>query len=58
MWKLAIYSLLSAEHAKLSREKPLNILVESLKFKLNGLNKEVVFSRRWSDIIIIIIKHA
>jgi len=50
VWRLAIYSLLSAEHGKLTSEIPPNISVESLK--LNGLNKEVVFSRRWIDIII------
>jgi len=42
-------SFLSADHGKLSSERPPNISVESLK--LNGLDKEVVFSRRWVDIL-------
>ena len=49
VWRLAIYSFLSTDHGKLSSERPPNISVESLK--LNGLDKEVVFSRRWVDIL-------
>jgi len=41
VWRLAIYSFLSADHGKLSSEIPPNI---------NGLDKEVVFSRMWVDI--------
>jgi len=49
VWRLAIYSFLSADHGKLSSERPPNVSVESLK--LNGLDKEVVFSRRWVDVL-------
>ena len=56
MWRLAIYSLPSAWYEKFEKnvtsERPPNILVESLK--LNSLNKEVVFSRRWVDILLTI----
>ena len=41
MWRLAIYSLLSAWHGKLTSERPPNISVESLKIK--WFYKEVVF---------------
>jgi len=47
VWRLAIYSFLSAEHGKLKRERPPNISVERLKIKINGVNKEVVFCRRY-----------
>ena len=45
-------SFLSAEHGKLKRERPPNISVERLKIKINGLNKEVVFCRRWVDVLL------
>ena len=49
VWRLAIYSFLSADYGKLSSERPPNISVESLK--LDGLDKEVVFSRRQVDVL-------
>jgi len=52
VWRLAICSFLSVDLGKLLSERPPNISVESLKIGWSiGLDKEVVFSRKWVDVL-------